>query len=164
MGSLVIGFDLDGVMFNHAKFKVGVLKELHGIDLEEWKLSSNVIDEYLSKLSSVTSTDFKHLNIDPLKLFFPNGIPYDRILEELSKIDLSKVKFKEGFDVSSWFSGLSKELWNIEKDLNPIYEQIFGNLQTMTRTQILAAIRVAKETLKNADLTDVQQTIYLIHC
>ncbi|MBQ8425246.1 MAG: hypothetical protein IJX17_04425 [Clostridia bacterium] len=48
MGSLVIGFDLDGVMFNHAKFKVGVLKELHGIELEEWKLSSNVIDEYLS--------------------------------------------------------------------------------------------------------------------
>jgi hypothetical protein len=122
------------------------------------KKRQDVIDEYLSKLSSVTSTDFKHLNIDPLKLFFPNGIPYDRILEELSKIDLSKVEFKEGFDVSSWFSGLSKELWNIDKDLNPIYEQIFGNLQTMTRTQILAAIRVAKETLKNADLTDVQQS------
>ncbi|MBO5341198.1 MAG: hypothetical protein J6A73_00780 [Lachnospiraceae bacterium] len=54
MGMLKIGFDLDGVILNNTYFKTQKLKEIYGIELEEWKLNSNLIDDY------ITNVDIRH--------------------------------------------------------------------------------------------------------
>lgn len=42
-----IGFDLDGVLADQTLLKQIKFKELFGIDLERWQVSSNVIDDYV---------------------------------------------------------------------------------------------------------------------
>jgi len=42
-----IGFDLDGVLADQTVLKVQKFKELYGLNLERWQVSSNVIDDYV---------------------------------------------------------------------------------------------------------------------
>lgn len=62
-----IGFDLDGVILNNTLFKSQKLKEIYNLNLEEWKLSSNLIDIYvpdkkirhhLGRLAGTSSNDY----------------------------------------------------------------------------------------------------------
>ena len=62
--------------------------------------------------------------------------------------------FADGFDLDLFHKRLREELESVSRDLDPIYKQIFGNLQTMTREQILKAIQLAKNLLKSGGLSD----------
>ena len=42
-----IGFDLDGVILDNTSFKVESFKEIFGMDLENWQVSSNIIDDFV---------------------------------------------------------------------------------------------------------------------
>lgn len=60
---------------------------------------------------------------------------------------------KEGFDFTQWNNAFKEALFNINKELDPIYKKIFGNISYMARDAIKDAIELAKGKLQEGGLT-----------
>ena len=68
--------------------------------------------------------------------------------------DATTGEFAEGFDVEQWIQSLRQALEGVDKEFDPIYKKIFGNIQSMSRSQIASYIKKLKEDISSGNLSE----------